>query len=86
MPKLKKLHFVFLSEPDEDLGEAEAVFSADGQLLGCWSCNDAHWRQEYFGPFMRVLGFETVSRNPTPKELKQMREAFGFTTSTKGEA
>lgn len=48
------LHFV----RTERIGEVEGVFSADGNLLGIWSNNDACWRQEYFGPFMAELGFK----------------------------
>ena len=36
--------------------EAEAMFDANGGLLYYWCCNDAQWRQEYFGPFMERIG------------------------------
>lgn len=73
---MNKLFFVYVC--DDEIGEVEAVFDISGKMLGCWSNNDACWRDEYFGSFMKKLGFQTISRDATKEELKQMREAFGI--------
>lgn len=71
-----KLFFVYTC--DEIIGEVQAVFDESDKMLGCWSNDDANWRNEYFDPFMRELGFTCVCRAPTKKELQLMRESFGY--------
>ena len=41
-----------------DTHEAEGMYTESGALLDFWSCNDAHWRDEYFNEFMSALGIE----------------------------
>ena len=48
--------------------EAEGMFSLDGTLIDAWSCNDANWRNEYFGTFMKAVGVIVM---PLPKQLKE---------------
>lgn len=59
--------------------ECEAMFDEKGKLLGCWSCNDANWRNEFFDDFLEKLGIEVL---PLPKKyrkkaIEQIRENFG---------
>jgi hypothetical protein len=60
----------------EDEGEIEGIFDENGELLGMWCCNDAHWRNEYFSPFMKGLGIEVKTnwRDPIYQEMKQKLE------------
>jgi hypothetical protein len=63
----------------EEVGECEAMFDSDGHMLGMWSSNDGHWRNEYFSPFMRELGFE-VKHAPdwmVDKLIEQANEMWG---------
>lgn len=58
--------------------EIEGMFSQQGNIIGCWSLNDACWRNEYFEGFLNELGYQ-VSK--PPKHLKkamlhQLREAL----------
>ena len=54
-----QLYYAFCDEY-----EAEAMFSASGEILGFWSCNDACWRDEYFSPFMNAIGIEILIAEP----------------------
>ena len=64
----------------EDYGEIEGMFDSDGTLLDMWSCNDACFRAEYFGPFMRRLGFriENAPEWMVQKLEATAREAWGY--------
>ena len=46
---------LYISYPEDDL--IEGIFDQDGTLLDFWSPNDACFREEYFGPFLKKLGF-----------------------------
>jgi hypothetical protein len=58
----------------EAQGEIEGAFDENGELLSFWSCNDATWRNEYFGPFMKKLGIKTVSSSDS-NLTKRLEEA-----------
>lgn len=60
---LTTLHNVSLE--DDDAGEVEGMFM-NGKLLHWWSGNDANWRNEYFEPLMKELGY-TVKHSQDPK-------------------
>lgn len=63
----------------EEVGEAEAMFDADGTILGMWACNDATWRNEYFSGFMEALGYkvETAPQWMVDNLTAECREAWG---------
>ena len=50
----------FLSICDDDVGEVEGMFDANGDVLGTWCNNDARWRGEYFEPFLEALGIRVL--------------------------
>jgi len=58
----RKIYYVF----SEAGGEVEAMFDEHDNMFSYWYCNDAHWRNEYFGHFMKQLGVEVIvaSRHP----------------------
>ncbi len=64
---------------DGEYGEIEGMFDEQGELIGSWHSNDAHWRQEYFGKFMRNLGVEVKPVDPHMHDvlLKKLRYACG---------
>jgi hypothetical protein len=41
---------------DEEGVEVEGMFDDCGNLIGTWSLNDGHWKQECFCEFMKKLG------------------------------
>jgi hypothetical protein len=52
------------------------MFHEDGTLIGCWDCNDACWRNEYFSPMMKALGITIVKSNDK-KLINKLMAAFG---------
>jgi hypothetical protein len=58
---MRKIFFVYVE--DEDYGEFQVAFDQDLTPIGAWADNDANWRNEYFSPFMRRLGFDTIVRH-----------------------
>ena len=36
--------------------EADVMFNTSLYVIGCWSCNDANWREKYFEGFMKNMG------------------------------
>lgn len=65
--KLKIVERVY----DEEY-EVEGMF-LNGQLLDFWSLNDGHWRDEYFGPFMKKLGIK-VRHSEDPHLIQALRD------------
>lgn len=59
---MRKLYYAITE--DDQAGEVEGMFDADGTMLGMWCSNDATWRNEYFEDFMRRLGHDM---RPAPK-------------------
>ena len=55
-----------------DEGEIEAMFSDTGEMLSYWFCNDAMWRQEYFGGFMEKMGVKV--KRPTATMEKSFKK------------
>ena len=72
---MKTIYYVYVDDY-----EAEAMFSASGELLDFWSCNDGCWRGEYFNPFMKAAGIE-VLRGPPEMEIA----AFNYCKDAWGE-
>lgn len=70
---MKKVHIIAF----DDFGEYEVAALDDGTMLDIWSNNDASWRNEYFGPFMKKLDIR-VNDDPckTPKGLIPKMQAF----------
>lgn len=68
---MAKVHIVY----SEEYGELEGAFNEEGKLIGMWSCNDACWRDEYFAPFMKALGVETITTRSPALEKKLIKEA-----------
>jgi hypothetical protein len=56
------------------------MFDENGKLLGCWSCNDAKWRHEYFNHFMDRLGIEVLQLPKKYRKLgiKQLRKHYDY--------
>ena len=74
---MKTIYILFY----EDFGEIDIAFDKDGAPLHWWSCNDATWRQEYFGPLMKTLGVEVkTSADPDTRKkfLKNAIKTFGL--------
>lgn len=76
-PKLTIIYFFY----SECFGEVEGMFDTNGNMLDCWMCNDATWRNEYFSGFMSKLGY-TIK--PLPEKfhesaLKKIADSFGWT-------
>lgn len=77
---MKRVYLTYVC--DDKVGEVEGAFAEDGELLGCWSNNDACWRDEYFSPFMEKLGVETIWVDEFNDEkrfkqfVKKLRRAF----------
>ena len=74
---MKIIYHVYACEGE--LGEVEGMFDSKGNLISCWCCDDATWRNEYFSGFMQYLGVEVKSRNPTSKDIKLLEKEFGLT-------
>lgn len=65
----KTLYFISLC--DDDVGEVEGMFDADGTILGTWACNDGQWRGEYFDGFLMKLGFEVLMWDAMTDEWRE---------------
>jgi hypothetical protein len=60
---------------DDDVGEVEGFFDEQGNLLHCWSMNDALWRSEYLNPLLEELGY-TVKHSGASEFLEKLRKQF----------
>ena len=60
---------------DEEEGEVEGMFDDKGNIIHCWTCNDANWRNEYFDPLMEALGIK-VECSEDEKLKKKLRKAM----------
>ena len=70
---MKTIYHVYDEGPQ---GEIEGMFDEHGELLGCWSNNDATWRDEYFKTFMGKLGIEVKDGGKNKNWVKKLRRAF----------
>lgn len=77
-----KIYHIYDEGDDENYGETEGMFSEEGELLGGWCLNDAHWRGEYMNGFLQSLNIEVVKdsgRNTAKRKamLQKLREFTG---------
>ena len=74
MTDITKIYYLF-DDGGKDTGEIEGMFDEDLNLIGTWCSNDAHWRNEYFSPFMKNIGIEVVRAPDHYKEklIKTLR-------------
>lgn len=63
---MKKVYLVNMCHDEQ--GEAQGMFSEEGELLGTWAFNDGNWRTEYFDGFAEKMGFEVLRPNPKQQE------------------
>lgn len=71
---MQKIFIVYVEEE----GEIEGAFDEEGNLLHWWCCNDASWRNEYFSPLMKQLGYEFVHSDDEVLEAKLIEVTEGF--------
>lgn len=69
---MKILRVVFT----EQIGEVEGIFDEDGNMLGTWDCNDVQFREEYYNPFLKKLGFKVVRKNDDKFLVKKLIEVW----------
>lgn len=76
---MKKIYIVYT----ELYGENQIVFDENFKVLGGWSMNDASYRDEYMGGFLKKLGIKVNRTLPpsAPKNLIKdgLKEQFGCT-------
>ncbi len=66
MSTLKTLTLVSID--DSRIGESQGILNEFQDVIGFWPANDAEFKPEYFGEFMKSLGVEVLESGD--KKLK----------------
>ena len=52
--------FTLISIEDSRIGEAQGILNEFQDVVGFWPANDADFKPEYFGEFLKSLGVEVL--------------------------